>query len=228
MVDLSKASIDGEKINKYYINRIGENWQQLITFMDDCAGEGCWAFVWDVWKGAGLNLSFLDTCQLIEASYARHLDKNPGMIQSIVSYSGVYDVTPDDVKDGLEYVNLAHARGVHIQDIAIRRILGAAGLKFSRLTNDLLQVRSTSDNPLGVSLSPFKIPFILGEYAITPNPLTPSSPKWSAGSVEAFYQLNRRLIVNGAAVSPQELENGIEGKFGKSIRVQTVHESPAD
>lgn len=221
---LSEASIGNEPQREYHVARIGSNWQLFIRVMDEIAGEDRWTLSWDS-GSRGDRLSFLEMCQLYETSYADHLRQNPTKLDEIVRYTNVYDIEPRDIEAGTSYKSLRKANRIHIQDIAIRRILGANGLKFFQVYDDLLQVRSTSVSELGAGLSPFLIPFVSDGHVITDSPLTPVDPKWNRGSVEDFYQSNRRLVV-ASSLSTQKLRDGLQREFGETIGVHSVNIPP--
>lgn len=129
---------------------------------------------------------------LYENAYVAFFKKNPDIVNFITqNYRDVYDNSVTNVHSGLDYnrQEVRETRGIHLQDIAIRRALRKIGLEFNPEATELLQVRGARSN--GWYLSPGVIPF---NHDVTYSPISSWCDK---GSVEEFYQSTRFCFVKG-------------------------------
>ena len=166
---------------------IGRRRRQIACSLDHVFGEGGWCFAWIV---GGDMVDQLAALQLYEDAYVAHFEAQPEVLSWLVTTaSDVWDVDPVlDVESGEDW-GRQQSDAIHLQDIAIRRavrVLTNRGFQGDRL------VRVRSRRSEGSCLSPFVVPFHRPDL-IRKHPATNGS--WSAGSIEDFYQSNRRLLV---------------------------------
>lgn len=129
---------------------------------------------------------------LYENAYVAFFKKNPDISAFITqNYRDVYDNSITNVQSGLDYnrQEVRDTRGIHLQDIAIRRALKKLELNFNPEAEALLQVRGARSN--GWYLSPGVIPF---NHDVTYSPISSWCDK---GSIEEFYQSTRFCFVKG-------------------------------
>lgn len=146
--------------------------------------------------------------QLYEEAYHHHLKTHPEIVEWFVrTASEIYDTDTSNVGSGIDY---AVQEGVaeHFQDITIRRVLKRMGRTFNG--SRLVQIRSTSVDPEGASLSPGHVPFH------RPSVIEPIKISgrywWDKDSVEEFYRKNCALLVK-----PEELMLAIDFKTGTDV-----------
>ncbi len=99
-------------------------------------GKGRWRIVW-VWGDGHIDRD--EALGHYEDAYVHYLDRNPDRLEWLVSNaSDVYDISPRDVRSGLDY-GIQQEKATHLQDIAIRRAVMRLGREFAG--DRLIQVR---------------------------------------------------------------------------------------
>ena len=182
MGDCSNSS--GNKISwKTVIDdpgRLGSRREQKIAGYNQDFGQLTWRFAWDL--GTNDFGNFLDAVPEYENAYSKYLTKNRGLLDYLSNNaSQVYDIEPNDVLSGENYL-IQSPKATHLQDISVRRIMAQQGQNFNG--SRLIQIRGVKENPdpVGKSLSPFKVPFHIPQIVRTHK---------SAPSIEDFWQKNR-------------------------------------
>lgn len=167
---------------------LGKNRDRMYSEWDRLFGVGNWRLSWIF--GACTDLDFLDMCALYEDAYHHFLEQHPDILESLIIYaSNVFDDAPSNIYSRFNYSKQETPR-THVQDIAIRRCLMRRGMWFKG--SELLQIRDKlGTHPLSVTLSPGQVPFHRPDCIV--DELEPGW--WERGSVESFYQSNRRLMV---------------------------------
>lgn len=173
---------------------LGGRRDEVFAEWNEKFGERNWTLGWlghdEEW------LNYLGACDLYEQSYVRFLAGWPRLLDQLLeSASDVYDDSPTNVCSGLDYTAQETER-THIQDIAIRRTLKVLGEEFKG--TELVQIRSRlGKSPLSLALSPGQVPFVRMASITKPDNYDEIIKRrwWIAGSVEDFYQLNKRLFV---------------------------------
>ena len=226
-MNITSPQIETGPTREYYVSRLGEYWPDFVRAMDETAGDDGWSLIWKMGHDRTNDASFIKMCQLYEDSYTHHFEQNPQLLEEIATYDEVYDREVSDIESGGDYTRLLHEKFIHIQDIAIRRLIGERGLAFTGETNRYLQIRSDSEDSLGARLSPFWVRFISPDAISETNPLVPEGSKWLPDSIEAFYQLNRRLVIR-QDVPLAEITNSLRSKLGEAVRVEAVTVSPTE
>ncbi len=217
---LNSPQLAQKTSHEFYVRRNSKGMPPLGIFFNDVVIEGLEDSRFSIrWKGpTKKNLGFIAVCGLYEASYAEHFNEYPQLLSEVSDYEDVYDIAPIDTLVGVDYANAQTARYTHIQDIAIRRLVQHQIGGFSGSKNEKLQIRTNSRQQLGVSLSPFYVPFI-SPNCITINPLVEG--RWRSGSVEDFYQSNRRLVVaTSGLIVPDVISDRINAQLGKAVRIE--------
>ena len=126
--------------------------------------------------------------ELYEEGYFEFLRTHPTTLEWLVNTaSDVYDISPTNVASGFDY-KVQECNGIHLQDIAIRRVLRKIGREFKG--NRLVQIRGSETE--GYVLNPGKVPFHLPDLILSND----NQNWWSKGSIEEFYQNNKALLVN--------------------------------
>ncbi len=176
---------------------LGAKRDETMRGWDEKYGKGKWTLGWSI--DYDVFTDYLGACAIYEDAYERFLTSRPDLVRDLVRRaSNVYDVEPSDVRSGLDYRAQQHGR-THIQDISIRRVLTRMGLWFQG--SELIQIRflvPRADRPtidrLSPLLTPGRVPFHF-PWMID-GPFTEVHDKWyDVGSVEAFYQFNKHLLV---------------------------------
>jgi len=183
---------------------------------DKVYGAGNWRIVWEARSKHGFSkmhyLSNKEAVRLYEDAYYQYFKKNPEKLEWISGFKDVYDNSETNVNSGLDY-SIQESNSVHLQDISIRRCMVRLGMQFKG--KDLLQIRSVGP---GAAFGPGNIPFHL-RYMVPP-PELELKGWWKPGSIESFYQSNKRLQVREKAAWRLNLcpatimfATGNEGKF---------------
>jgi hypothetical protein len=158
-------------------------------------GKGNWRIGWIV---RGFTTDFLGCCALYEDSYYNFLLWRLEIRQRLIAEAcDVYDDAPSNVLSGLDYTKQETGR-THVQDIAIRRSLVRLGARFEG--DKLIRIRDKEgEHPLSMILSPGQVPFIHPDMLDEPlMSLNDYDKHWIRhGSVEDFYQRNKRLEIRG-------------------------------
>lgn len=173
------------------VGYLGSRRDAQFAEWDEEYGKGNWKLGWRV---GDLFVSFAEACILYEDAYFRYFEKNPAVFHELISTaSNVYDDAPSNVLSGFDYTVQETGR-THVQDIAIRRCVYRLGEWF--FGTELIQIRdSLGTHPLSMTLSPGQVPFHL-THLLEARLNTPAGKQWwKDGSVEDFYQRNRRLFV---------------------------------
>lgn len=158
---------------------------------DEVFGAGNWKLGWVV--GDKL-VGYREACQLYEDAYYEFLKSQADLLEELVSTaSDVYDDAPTNVHSGFDYEKQETNR-THIQDIALRNVIRRLERRFEG--SHLVQIRF-KDSHLSRCLTPGQVPFHRPELITLPDNLDLVYEKkwWNIGSVEDFYQLNKRLLI---------------------------------
>lgn len=150
-------------------------------------GEGKWRLVW---RADGTDYDFRDACRyLYEESYYQYLKNRPDLIEKICSYGEVIDNAITNIESGCVYTH-QESRATHIQDIAVRNVLGRLHRIFTGAIDNILVIHGPRSN--GAFLSPGVIPFFQPHWIQPPS----KTPWWAQeGSVEDFWQSNKHLQI---------------------------------
>ena len=163
---------------------------------DKVYGKGNWRDVWEARSKHGFSkmhyLSNKGAVRLYEDAYYQYFKKNPEKLEWISGFKDVYDNSETNVGSGLDY-SIQESNSTHLQDISIRRCMVRLGMQFKG--KDLLQIRSIGP---GAAFGPGNIPFHLSH--MMPPPELELKGWWKPGSIESFYQSNRRLQVREKAI----------------------------
>jgi hypothetical protein len=180
--------LESDKAPGYF----GGRRDKVIAGWNEQYGEGNWSLGWVV----GDNLiSYEGACKLYEDAYVEYFRSRMDLANFIISAaSDVYDDSPSNVGSRLDY-NIQETERTHIQDIAIRNSLLRLGLAFRGV--EPVQIRGAGDHPISSALSPGQVPFHLPQLITKPSNYGEIVKKrwWLPGSVEDFYQMNKRLVI---------------------------------
>ncbi|MBP7134492.1 hypothetical protein KBA73_04720 [Patescibacteria group bacterium] len=165
---------------------------------DEVYGAGGWTLGWRLKDNVFVD--YLGACALYEDAYFAYLSAHPALVDTLVRRAAnIYDVEPSDANSKLDYNMQQHGR-THIQDISIRRVLVRLGRWFEG--PDLIQIRyhvhrpdKPPIDPLSVVLTPGKVPFHRLDLLETAPLEHAQEPWYDLTSVEAFYQLNKHLLI---------------------------------
>ena len=154
-------------------------------------GPGNWRIAHEV---SGKYYDWLEAITLFyEEAYFRYLQDHPKIADWLVREAcDVYDNAKSNVQSGRDYLK-QEAASNHMQDICIRRVIYRLGLTFEG--KQLVQIRSKSST--GAKLSPGVIPYHEPAAIIQPE----LTGWWAPGSVEAFWQSNKVLLVRETEIS---------------------------
>lgn len=153
-----------------------------------------------LWKGRIIDRA--GAILLYEEAYFHHLESDSDLRNWIVeSFCEVYDNALTNIGSGCDY-SIHEAPTVHLQDIAIRRVLLRLGLSFKG--DELLQVRGVGSN--GYRLNPGRLAFHIPEEIVQPN----VQGCWQQDSIEDFWQSNKVLAVTARGLT--EFANHSEPK----------------
>lgn len=193
MFDLEKWQI----LNNNAPGYLGKKRDLVFLGLNGEHGEGNWEFAW-LYQDSGeiVALDFVEACEVYGDAYLIYLKSWPMLADHLCSKAGnVYDDSLENVQSGFDY-SLQNGPVTHIQDIAIRRAVAKTGRVFKG--QELVQIRDRKGaDPLSLALSPGQVPFHRPRLITTPDNLRELYEKlwWIPGSVEDFYQRNRRIIV---------------------------------
>lgn len=164
---------------------LGKERDTRYAMWDERYGKGNWRIMW-VWNGRIITREF--AYQLYEDGYYTDSFKREELWKELVSVAGeVYDIEPEDVQSGLDYL-VQKAATTHLQDITIRRVVWRRGWHFQG--DELVQIRGRKSY-WGLKLGPAKVPFHLPHLITEPH----LKGWWDYNSIEDFYQSNRVLQV---------------------------------
>ncbi len=187
-MSLEASNPDGSVIlHDLRIPKLGDRAGQMAGVLDEATGSGHWSYCW--LKNDEV-ADFEEVCEDFEISYSQFFIARPQMIAALSQFEEVYDTSPDNIMAGLDYDNQTGA--VHIQDVALRNVMHTLGQSFTA-GGGLLQVRTNSADELGRLLSPFNVPYYRPELILLDG--SEEEHSWRPDSIEAFYQLNRRLLL---------------------------------
>ena len=141
----------------------------------------------NVWVWGDGHIDRDDALGHYEDAYVHYLDRNPDRLEWLVSNaSDVYDISPRDVRSGLDY-GIQQEKATHLQDVAIRRAVKRLGREFAG--DRLIQVRHLRGE--GGTFNPGVVPFHMPEMIVKPH----LSGWWKEDSIEDFYQSNKILQI---------------------------------
>lgn len=176
-------SLDNKKFNSQpkvsdeKVPRLGDHRNEFISKQDEKYGEGNWRFAW---KYGAQYLNFLEACQVYEDAFEVHFNQNPEKLQYLsANAKEIYDTNHSNINSGTDYSHQEDS-STHLQDISIRRIMSKLNMPFNG--DRLIQIRSSSQDPIGRTLTPLRVPFHKPGEVIT-NKETPT--------IEDFWQCNR-------------------------------------
>jgi len=163
----------------------GNKRDEIYRKYNEKYGKNNWRIAWQ-WSNTVVNNEF--AYLLYEDAYYWDSHKRKDLWQELISIAkDVYDIDKSNVNSGLDYL-IQECGSIHLQDIAIRRVISRKGWKFKG--NELVQIRSHSAY-FGEKLSPGKVPFHLTEMIVEPH----LKGWWDNNSVEDFYQSNKILQI---------------------------------
>jgi len=135
----------------------------------------------------GKLLSREKALQYYEEGYFHFFEKNPEILEWLIATAeDIYDTAPSNIKSGLDYT-IQETASIHLQDIAIRRVLKRLNKKFEG--GRLLQIRGTDNE--GSILNPGLVPFHQPELIFQPQ----LKGWWHKNTIESFWQSNKVLAV---------------------------------
>lgn len=174
------------KIADEKIPRLSEHRHEIVQKYNNQYGENNWRFAWRY----GHNyLNFLEACAKYEEAFAQHFNEHPEKLGYLSkNASDLYDTNPSNIKSGTEYTRQEDS-STHLQDIAIRRIMAKLNIPFNG--TKLIQIRSTSEDPVGATLTPLKVPFHEPAMVLTDK----ENP-----TIEDFWQCNRVIQFLDSAI----------------------------
>lgn len=163
--------------------QVTESNPNLINNYNSHFGKDNWRFIWKV-EDKIINKN--EAIQIYEEAYMFDSTKKESSWMQLLSVaSEVYDNEPSDVLSIFNY-DIQNSHVIHLQDIALRRVVHKRGWKFRG--DDLIQI-SKPDTYWGERFSSGKMPFFKPEIIVTPS-LTGA---WEKNSIEDFYQSNKFL-----------------------------------
>lgn len=193
-ISLSSGAKNEWEVTFRDIGFLGKHKGELVETLNKNYGTGNWRFAWQVEE------KFLPYENIVinhyEESYYQYLLKNPEIVDYLVTHArDVYDNAITNIHSGTDYNIQESSRGTHIQDIAIRKAMQRLGKTFQG--TNLIEIRPTSQDPIGRQLSPEVILFHRPELIIQSG----LQGWWlnddgnTINSVEMFYQNNRVIQV---------------------------------
>ncbi len=182
---------------------MGKRKQEVKSAYDARFGGNGWS---SAHVADGRVIDKAETLQHYEDGYFHFLRERPDVLEWLVkTASEVFDVAPSNVDSGIDYKKQECAE-THLQDIAIRRVLGRLGRTFEG--NCLVQIRGHESE--GYRLNPGQVPFHKSELIL---PRDTKHAWWKPDSVEAFYQHNKALLVDPERLVVKPVFKGPEGTF---------------
>ncbi|MFC1685872.1 hypothetical protein ACFLZZ_02500 [Nanoarchaeota archaeon] len=128
----------------------------------------------------GKSISRKEALSHYEESYFKYMKEHPRVLKWLTEgASDVYDNSKTNVLSGTDYFK-QETKAVHLQDIAIRRVVKRLGHKFKG--KPLLQIRGKKSR--GYCLNPGVLPFYSPENILSPS----RKGWWKPKSVEDFWQ----------------------------------------
>ena len=140
------------------------------------------------WQSGAETLEWDQMARLYEDAYFAFLGGRPELVDRLAQFANVYEDAESNIDSGTEYNRQESSRN-HITDIVVRRCLTRLGRRFEGTR--LLQLATSSRDPLASELSPGRIPFHRAELITGPE----LTGWWKTGSVESFYQSNKVLQI---------------------------------
>ena len=189
MLDLEKW----DQIHNNSPGYVGEKRNAIEEGWDLKYGKGNWIMGWVFGENV---LEYEEVCLVYEDGYYEYLKQRPEVLDYLCkTASEVYDDDVLNINSGQDYSKKGDIR-THIQDIAIRRCLVRFGRTFKG--NEPIQIRDNKGKDVvSKTLSPGQVPFHLQTLITEPDNLKEIylSRWWLPGSVEDFYQRNKRLYL---------------------------------
>jgi hypothetical protein len=172
--------------------------------MNNRFGVRQWYQAW--WLGQQI-IGREEALSLYEEAYLSFLKAQPSLASWLYQAAcEVYDNNVSNIDSGLDY-SVQETDADHLQDIAIRRCLVRLGLRSAG--NELIQIRGPKS--AGYALDPGRVPFHMSAMI-----LDRSRPGWwQPGTVEAFWQHNKTLLVSPESLILTPLILGEEGLWGQ-------------
>lgn len=171
----------------------GQSRNEKIKSRNKLYGKGRWTMGW---LYGNLVLEYEEVCWVYEDGYFNYFSSRPELLDHLCKIaSEVYDDDVSNVASGQDYSKKGSVR-THIQDIAIRRCLVRSGRSFDG--DSLVQIRDAEGkSAVSKALSPGQVPFHRIEMITVPANIQEIKAKqwWLPGSVEDFYQLNKRIFL---------------------------------
>lgn len=163
---------------------------KIISNLDAFHGAGNWKLVWSI--SGKVDLEFEDACIVYyEWSYYAYLKQHQELVDEICGYGECIDNAISNIQSGTNYTK-QEAYSTHIQDIAVRNVLGLLHRKFEGPADKILVIRSQDSN--GYKFGPGNVPFCDKTLIQQPS----KRPQWAQpGSVEDFWQSNKYIAVKG-------------------------------
>lgn len=156
-------------------------------------GTGNWVIGW---VHGELVLEYEEVCRVYEDGYLEYFKLRPELLKHLSEIaSEVYDDDISNIASGQDYAIKGDVL-THIQDIAIRRCFVRLGLAFKG--QEPVQIRDArGKGAISMALSPGQVPFHQPQLISSPDNLEEirSNQWWLPGSVEDYYQLNKRLFL---------------------------------
>ncbi len=173
---------------------------EQVRRLDGLFGEGSWYIAWRLGDAV---IDRSEAIRLYEDAYFECLGANRETTDWLCrTASDVYDNCLTNVASGLDY-SIQEASSTNLQDIAVRRCLLRLG---RRLEGDHpVEIRGVASE--GYRLNPGIVPLH------RPSEIHPSEEKgwWEPGTVEAFWQQNKVVVVALGAVRGRPAFAGPEG-----------------
>jgi len=188
--------------------------------LDRLYGIGSWRVAWQL---GNIIISKEQALQEYEDAYYQYLLDHPDRLEWLVANaSDVYDNSITNIKAGpdrFDYTKQESSRGVHIQDIAVRRVVC---LRFNRKFEGeraiALRGHSLGESGNRWSLDPGIVPFHKPELIV---PIE-FEGWWQPGTIEAFYQQCRVIQVRQSpylqSITPPSFKLGKTGVIKKIRR----------
>lgn len=171
----------------------GKMRNENIASRNEKFGEGKWIIGW---VSGDLVLEYEEICRVYEDGYYEYLKWRPELLEHLSAIaSEVYDDDVTNIASGQDY-NKKGDIVTHIQDISIRRCMVRFGKAFCG--PEPVQIRDAKGKiAISKALSPGQVPFHLPKLITSPDNLAEirASQWWLPGSVEDFYQLNKRMFI---------------------------------
>jgi hypothetical protein len=166
-------------------SHLGKKRDDFVRSMNEKYGEGNWRLAWKI---GNRFVPFEQAIILYEGAYFLEVYNNIDFWKgTFLEYSECYDNAISNVKSGLDY-SIQRENSNHYQDISVRRVMLALGLRFGSPDKPLMWIRHNSKDD-GSYLSPGRVKFHLPKLIVQPE----LSGWWETGSTESFWQSNKFL-----------------------------------